>query len=400
MNYGDVYCFRVINNDGSVLGGYSVTPEFTIATPTVTQANYRWFANADSITPGAPLAAQDTAATIAAETPFRLRQRLAVDAGQLSISQQNYRLQFGEKVTTCSVASYGDIAGNTGERYASSVSQDSSGTLSWSAVSDMKIKDGLLANVGTIINSGQTSNIASLTDYGMSIPAGATITGIELTVRIGKSGGYSAGIHPGITGVPGAIEKNLVLSVGSNQVLTFGGEGDLFGASSISVSDVNNVNFGSTVWASLKGSFGDPTDIDIDSVSVKVFYDQINPLSYYQNLTPGSGDTIASSGNDPTNSGRTGVYQTYLENDPFTNTVAAIPSGQDGMWDFVLTTDSSVSGKTYCFRVVGQDGSPIDTYSQYPEITFGSPGGSGPTLDQQLRGGQAVLDGAKKPFSW
>jgi hypothetical protein len=92
------------------------------------------------------------------------------------------------------------------------------------------------------------------------------------------------------------------------------------------------------------------------------------------------------------------VYQTYNETDPYTNSVAAIASGSDGLWDFSLTSDPATAGKTYCFRTVKANGTPLDTYAVYPEITFSASGG--PTLDQQLRGGAAVVDGVKSPSTF
>ena len=50
--------------------------------------------------------------------------------------------------------------------------------------------------------------------------------------------------------------------------------------------------------------------------------------------------------------------------------------------------------------VVGPDGSQLATYTQVPEITIGTAGGGGPTLDQMLRGGQSVIDGVKSPFGF
>ncbi|MGB9847749.1 MAG: hypothetical protein ACPLKV_00840, partial [Minisyncoccia bacterium] len=50
--------------------------------------------------------------------------------------------------------------------------------------------------------------------------------------------------------------------------------------------------------------------------------------------------------------------------------VAAIPSGQDGKWDFALKdNNSSPTVATYCLRVVKSNGSLLDTYSVIPEIT-------------------------------
>ncbi len=80
------------------------------------------------------------------------------------------------------------------------------------------------------------------------------------------------------------------------------------------------------------------------------------------------GDTISLVTGDPNNTG-TERYQTYEESNNFTNSVAAIASGENGIWDFSLENNSSVGGKTYCFKVTKSDGTNLDTYTNYPEVT-------------------------------
>ena len=91
-------------------------------------------------------------------------------------------------------------------------------------------------------------------------------------------------------------------------------------------------------------------------------------------MTTLSSDTIRvfSSGNtanDPTHSSDTIVNQDYEEANNFTNSVAAIPAGQDGKWDFALVDHSATEATTYCLRVVKSDGTVLDTYTVIPELT-------------------------------
>lgn len=395
--FGDIYCLRVANLSGS----YAIYPQITIATPLVSQANYRWFANADSTAPGGPLATQDTAATVAPEVPFRLRQRLAVDGASLPAGQRNYKLQYGEKVTTCSAADYMSIiAGETLPRYGTVASQDTSGTMAWSNVNRMNQYDGLES--GLFITGGAIggSHNAILTGYGFSIPASATVTGIEIvaqdvTVTPGLNG--TIAMSAGVSGIAGSSTIGSGnLSSGSQSEISFGGPTNLFGLSSISPADINSSSFGATLRASYKSGFPE-TSLWLDSVFIKVYYQTPDGVIRYQeNPGPTSGDAITSIVGDPTNSSRSAVYQSYLESDPFSNS-SNIPAGQDGIWDFALTSDASTAGKTYCFRVVSQDGTPLDNYAHYPEVTFGS---TGPTLSQMTRGGSGVINGVKQRYHW
>ena len=59
----------------------------------------------------------------------------------------------------------------------------------------------------------------------------------------------------------------------------------------------------------------------------------------------------------------------YEEANNFTNTVAAIPSGEDGEWDFSIVDFSAAEDTTYCLRVVESDGTVLSTYSVVPEFT-------------------------------
>ena len=107
---GASYCFRIVKNDGSLLDTYSVVPEISIPTAaTVEQSSYRLYQNADSLVPGTPLAAQNTAASVTAGTTFRLRQLITQTTGSSGIGGAAYKLQIGQKSTTCSSASFADV---------------------------------------------------------------------------------------------------------------------------------------------------------------------------------------------------------------------------------------------------------------------------------------------------
>lgn len=98
-------------------------------------------------------------------------------------------------------------------------------------------------------------------------------------------------------------------------------------------------------------------------------------IRYYNNATPADGAALTTNGSDPSHSGHTTVAQSYEESNTFANSVAQIPSGQDGEWDFSLVDNSAANDTTYCFRAVKSDGSVLDTYSVIPQLTT-APSGS------------------------
>ena len=126
-----------------------------------------------------------------------------------------------------------------------------------------------------------------------------------------------------------------------------------------------------------------------------------SPIAFSDNLGGGTGDALGTGLNDPSHNGHTLTAQSYVESNNFTNSTA-LSLGTDGLWDFSLRDNSAPAGTTYCLRIVRADGSAFESYSQQMEVTtFGSGGGATtPTLNQQLRGGQSVIDGIKRGFLW
>lgn len=91
-------------------------------------------------------------------------------------------------------------------------------------------------------------------------------------------------------------------------------------------------------------------------------------IRYYDGGGRADGDNLTTNGGDPDHTGHTKVAQDYEEANNFTNSVAAINSGQDGLWDFSLVNHSAVGGKRYCFKAVKSTGTDIEAYNQYPEV--------------------------------
>ncbi|MEK7113252.1 MAG: hypothetical protein AAB873_00315, partial [Patescibacteria group bacterium] len=95
-------------------------------------------------------------------------------------------------------------------------------------------------------------------------------------------------------------------------------------------------------------------------------------IAYNDNATPADGATLTANANDPTHSTDTIVNQTYEEANNFTNSVAAIPTAQDGKWDFSLKDNGATAGTAYCLRIIKSDATNIDTYTVIPQITTAS----------------------------
>ncbi len=79
------------------------------------ESGYRFFANADSVTPGSPLAGLNTAPSMVKNSTFRARILVQVTNQALALNGQSFKLQFGTKVSTCSaIGSWTDVASGSG----------------------------------------------------------------------------------------------------------------------------------------------------------------------------------------------------------------------------------------------------------------------------------------------
>src|SRR3989344_684669 len=101
-------------------------------------------------------------------------------------------------------------------------------------------------------------------------------------------------------------------------------------------------------------------------------------IRYLNNSVPADNTVLTVNPQDPRHASSTGtgasdavVNQTYNDGDAdntFSNSVAAIPAGQDGLWDFSLTFATVTSGTYYCFRAVQNGGGQLSSYSVVPEL--------------------------------
>lgn len=66
------------------------------------------------------------------------------------------------------------------------------------------------------------------------------------------------------------------------------------------------------------------------------------------------------------------VMEHFVESSP-TETIANIPIGGQGEWDICIESNGAGAGETYYFRFVLSDGTPLDTYTEYPTLTIAIP---------------------------
>lgn len=94
---GTTYYFRLVKSDGEELSSYTRYPSVIVAAPPpyITQANYRWFANADSVVPDPALASENSSAVISnPQSGARLRMNLGISVNTLPSNYMSFKLQW------------------------------------------------------------------------------------------------------------------------------------------------------------------------------------------------------------------------------------------------------------------------------------------------------------------
>ncbi|MEX2361894.1 MAG: hypothetical protein WD544_01830, partial [Patescibacteria group bacterium] len=167
-------------------------------------------------------------------------------------------------------------------------------------------------------------------------------------------------------GQPNGVDIDYTGAPAENAAYTTSGTGDDFRLRLlINVSGSNLAQNGNDF--SLQ--FGEKTGATCDSgVSWADVETASGVIRYFDGGGRADGDNLTGNAGDP-DDGNTVVDQDYEEANDFTNSVAAINNGEDGLWDFSLVNNSAVGGKRYCFKAVDVTGAAdLTAYNQYPEV--------------------------------
>lgn len=283
-----------------------------------------------------------------------------------------------------------EISSSTAFMSGSSFIEDTSiGTLPWSGYSNVATSDDTRATV--YVGPSQITHYNKATGFNMSIPAGATVSGIEVGVE--GSNSFSA-VVKGHLVKNGIIQTGYFDSVGlpgSEGYRLMGGAADLWG-NTWTADDINNGSFGIAIYGD--GSiYGGDLAVDHIQISVYYTYEDNSSVAFYDNTNIISGSGLASSVDDPTHSGHTNVMQSYVEQNNFT-ALSNVEPGQDALWDFSLAYYGPPAlRQAYCFRIVEADGSLLDTYTVMPQLTIA------PAPLQLMRTGRYWSDGQEQPFA-
>lgn len=101
------------------------------------------------------------------------------------------------------------------------------------------------------------------------------------------------------------------------------------------------------------------------------FNNQSNPTGFYAV----SAEELIGDGLSLTSTLLTGSdnYETYEEVNPTETNQNTLAVGNDSEWDFSLQNNGAISGTNYCFRMVYEDGSVFNSYTNYPRLITNAP---------------------------
>ncbi len=340
---------------------------------------YRWYSNADAVTTGSTLAATNATTTAPAQgTPLRLR----------AVLHMPVDYSIGPTSSTLPV---------------SGINNTVTGATAWTNTNNVTSSDNSYATV-VLPNATLPSNYIEAKNFGFSLPASSTITGIYVEVDRKDDGSKLKDAFVSIfktDGSPNLGTASTSFWTSTEQTATYGGQYDLW-STSFTAADINSPDFGFGigVWGDSVACAGGCT-ASVDAIRVTVYYQPENlklqyaaksgtcdtafsgetyvdvatssgAIRFYNNTTPSDNDTITASSSDPTHGTDTVVAQTYQESNNF-GVTSTVPAGNDGLWDFSLVDYSATANTDYCFRVVSSSGA-TSTPDYVPEFTTAAAG--------------------------
>lgn len=117
-------------------------------------------------------------------------------------------------------------------------------------------------------------------------------------------------------------------------------------------------------------------------------------IRYHDNPTLTDGSDMVDVAGDPSHGTDAVIKQSYEEAST-APTKYSVPVGQDGIWDLSLRDHDAFGA--YCFRLVYDDGTPLDSYSLVPEVSFCK---DDPRAENVMRHGTYFCEGTKRAFFW
>ncbi|XOB42584.1 MAG: IPT/TIG domain-containing protein [Candidatus Nealsonbacteria bacterium] len=381
------YCFRMTKADGGALDTYTNYPKLTTATTTFTQNYYRFYDNADAIQPTIPKADENTAiSNVATNDVIRIRTSIQVGSSTLATSTQVFKLQYASTTATCNsglnwsdlgaissgtiwrgynnatpadgatitstLLSISDVLG-TYEEENNSTSNPKSASVGQDIEYDWVVQNnGAIANTGYCFRMVESDNTV-LSTYN-NYPKATTPSSVldQATYRFYDN---ADNVQPT---TPKANENATATDIVSGEVLRLRMSLEVSTIALAAGSQAFKLQYASTTATCDSGlNWYDTGAISSGSI-----------WRGYDNATPADGASITASLLDS----QTNKLESYEEQNLSISNLSAIEIGEKGEWDWVVQNNGASGGANYCFRMTKADGTPLDTYTNYPILTTAS----------------------------
>ena len=391
-------------NASSQINGEAKILAISLAAPTYTQSSFRFFNNKDSLDVDVPLAATNSALDLTSTSQaFRLRMNIKVTNNQLGQSGENFKLQYADKsssaqCTDVTDGSYADVTGSSALAYNTNAGA-SDGSIMTSNVQDpvdqnTNFSDSFNRADSDTIGADWTERTANGDNYQI------VSNKLKLTSNAGTGTAHVAYTSTGISGADYNVQAtiNYPTTGDTNNWMGVVGRGAVYGTSdtngyyvlaSLSEGNVRLykrisgswIQLGSTISETINTGTSNNIRLSMNGTAIKAYWNDTMIISVtdstysaqgYAGVSYGAGGTDVNNTWDNFvifSNGNTVNDQTYNDANNFSNGTVWIPKNQDGMWDFSLKDNSGLQNKIYCLRVVLSDGSALNTYSVFPEVT-------------------------------
>ncbi len=275
---------------------------------------------------------------------------------------------------------------STGPNNGNSFSNDASvGTLAWSSTNYAQLSDNnrAPANVSLGILSSVTTNYLSATDFGFSIPSGASICGIQVDVE--KKYNLILGLLTSITDHSVRIVKGGTISgsdhasgsgwASTDAYSSYGGSSDLWGLT-WTAADINAPGFGAVISATVSSGLAALTlDALINHIRITVFFNVTLPVTFEDFWAVPERDRMKLlwSTASEFNSNRF-VLEKMIQGNAVWKTVDSVPAAFNSVTERHYETYDPAPDETNIYRIRQVDIDGRSLYSKTLSVRFHSSG--------------------------
>jgi len=371
------YYFRMVKADGTPLDGYTNYPQLTTA-PAVSysQNAYRWYANRDNLQPNTALAALNTPLANVVSgggVVFRLRMSVTVSGRTLLAGSQAFKLQYATS-TSGPWSDVGAIGSNTIWRGYDNPTPADGAQISATLLTGSDTRQSYEEQNPSALNPAQTGSSQDA-EWDWVVQENGATPGETYYFRMVLADGTPLHAYPRYPQLtmyaPVRLTQDTYRWYQNRNNLTpntpLAAENTRLDAAllntvyrlrlNVLVSDYalpqDSVQFQLQYATSPSGPWTDVGAIGSGAI-----------WRGYDNSTPADGATVGTS-LLLSNSNRRGRYE---EENPSASNPFQVNVGQRVEYDWVIQNNGAAGGTRYYFRLVRGDGSPLDGYTNYPEL--------------------------------